>query len=284
MKIAVLIAAHNRRYTTLRALRSLTEQWPQAHQLQVVLVDDGSTDGTSDAVRNEFPGVRIVAADGDLFWCKAMALAWETAAELGGFDAVMWLNDDVVLDTSAIDQLLPVVIERSGPERPAIVVGATRHPDGGATTYGGLRLTSSWHPGKHELVDPNGMLQAIDTFHGNVVVVPAPVEARIGRISNRFVHGTGDTEYGLRARRAGIDIVLLADHVGTCPSHPAVSHTLRTYLAPKGLPWRDWLYVTRRYTRYGLWPIAFARPYLRVTINTLATAATSRRRTRTSPS
>lgn len=263
MKIAVLITVHNRREKTLSALRSLMAQWPDQHAVRVVLVDDGSTDGTAEAVTDEFPEVHVVPANGDLFWCKGMALAWDTAAELDEFDGFLWLNDDVILDEHAIAGMLAVAADPRHRPTPAILVGATRDPDSGQTTYGGLRLASRWHPGKHERIEPNGAIQPIDTFNGNVVFVPAEVERRIGRISDRFTHATGDTEYGLRARTAGIDVSLLPDHVGTCRRNPPPDHTLRSFLGPKGLPWRDWLYVTRRYTRCRLWPLAFVGPYLR---------------------
>ena len=268
MKVAVLITAHNRREKTLSALRSLMAQWPEQHSASVVLVDDGSTDGTADAVKDEFPEVHVVRANGDLFWCKGMALAWTIAAEMDDFDGVLWLNDDVVPDEGAVAAILDAAERGRVSSQPAVLVGATRDPDSGETTYGGLRLASRWHPGKHERLEPDGTLQPIDTFNGNFVFVPAEVERRIGRISDRFSHATGDTEYGLRAQRAGVAVLLLPEHVGTCQRNIPIEHTFRSFLGPKGLPWRDWLFVSRRYTRYGLWPVAFAMPYARTLAQT----------------
>jgi GT2 family glycosyltransferase len=264
VKVAVLITVHNRREKTLRSLRSLMAQWPEQHSVRVVLVDDGSTDGTAKAVMGEFPELHVVRANGDLFWCRGMALAWTAAAEMDNFDGVLWLNDDVVLDDGSVAAMLDAAEHGRASSQPAILVGATRDPYTNATTYGGLRLVSRWHPGKHERLEPDGTLQPIDTFNGNVVFVPAEVEQQIGRISDHFSHATGDTEYGLRARRAGISVLLLPSHVGVCQRNVPFEHTLRSSLGPKGLPWSDWLFVCRRYTRYGLWPIAFLGPYIRI--------------------
>ena len=67
--IAVLITCFNRRETTLRCLRALYEQeLPAGAMLRVVLTDDGSSDGTGDAVRTEFPGVVVLQGDGNQYW------------------------------------------------------------------------------------------------------------------------------------------------------------------------------------------------------------------------
>ncbi len=63
--IAVLLTCHNRRAETLRCLEALLAQDAGA-SLRVFLVDDGSTDGTGEAVRVSFPQVNVVQGDGSL--------------------------------------------------------------------------------------------------------------------------------------------------------------------------------------------------------------------------
>jgi len=70
MKIFVVLTCFNRRETTLEFLRCMGRQiLPCGVDLGYVLVDDGCTDGTSEAVRKEFPGLEIVKGDGTLYWC-----------------------------------------------------------------------------------------------------------------------------------------------------------------------------------------------------------------------
>ena len=45
--------------------------------LKVFLVDDGSTDGTSQAIKEKFPQVNII--NGNLYWSRGMHIAWEKA-------------------------------------------------------------------------------------------------------------------------------------------------------------------------------------------------------------
>ena len=62
MKISYVIAAHNRREPLLRTLRILHDTTPiPRNQWEAWVVDNGSTDGTLDAVRREFPEARIIA-------------------------------------------------------------------------------------------------------------------------------------------------------------------------------------------------------------------------------
>lgn len=59
----VIVITHNRRaelLTTLRHMTSLPDRMP------IVVVDNGSADGTADAVRARFPDVRLIASDRNL--------------------------------------------------------------------------------------------------------------------------------------------------------------------------------------------------------------------------
>lgn len=89
--IAILITCHNRKNKTLKCLKHLSEQ---AIKLDIYLVDDGCTDGTSDAVKKEFPDVIIIQGDGELFWNRGMVKAWETASSRYDYDYYIWMNDD----------------------------------------------------------------------------------------------------------------------------------------------------------------------------------------------
>ena len=59
--IAVLMTCYNRRETTLECLESLFKaQVPKETTLSIYLVDDGSTDGTGDSVRERYPAVKVL--------------------------------------------------------------------------------------------------------------------------------------------------------------------------------------------------------------------------------
>ena len=104
-QLAVLITCYNRRQSTLSCLEALYNQSVEDVKLDVYLVDDGCTDGTGEAVRSRFPEVRVVAGDGNLYWCGGMRVAFSEAMK-GDYDYYFWLNDDTVLLPGALQGLL----------------------------------------------------------------------------------------------------------------------------------------------------------------------------------
>ena len=97
----------------------------------------------------------------------------------------------------ALDQRCPRCFETAldlgaAESSSAILVASIRDPDTGMTTYGGYRRTSSWHPARLRLIQPDPVSPiVIDAFNGNVVYVPAGVVERIGIIDPTFSHATG---------------------------------------------------------------------------------------------
>lgn len=64
MRISVVIPVHDRRALVGRAIRSVLAQALPPHD--IVVVDDGSRDGVSDALTDDFPGVNVVRIDENL--------------------------------------------------------------------------------------------------------------------------------------------------------------------------------------------------------------------------
>ncbi|MGB5330398.1 MAG: glycosyltransferase family A protein, partial [Gammaproteobacteria bacterium] len=58
MRISVVIPSYNRRHTLQRALQSVFDQTSRVDE--VILIDDGSSDGSSEMVRQQFPGVIVL--------------------------------------------------------------------------------------------------------------------------------------------------------------------------------------------------------------------------------
>src|SRR4051812_3286751 len=111
-RIAVLLTCYNRKTKTLAFLDSLLCQYAlKALQVDVYLLDDGSTDGTSAAVAQKYPAVKIVAGTGSLFWAGGMRAIWQHAMAQNTYDLFWLFNDDVVLFDDAIDNLLKCYIK-----------------------------------------------------------------------------------------------------------------------------------------------------------------------------
>lgn len=276
VSIAALLTCHNRKEKTLGCLRDLYGQdGLEDTRVDTFLVDDGSTDGTREAVRESFPEVHLIEGDGSLYWNGGMRRAMQAALEISP-DFFLWLNDDTVLYRNAIARLLETHAVLHRKDRPAaIVVGALRDPVTRETTYSGLVRTSTWHPLRFARVEPSTQPEKCIVFNGNCVLVPAEAATRIGNLHPKLVHTGGDYEYGLRGERAGVDSWIVPGHVGECPRNPiagtwedmslSLTQRYKALFGIKGQPPKPRLIL---YSRYGgkLWfvfyPLLYLRPLL----------------------
>ena len=106
--IAVLITCHNRLEKTKACLKSIYFQKKiEQYDVRVFLVDDGSTDGTSKYIKENFPEIILIHGDGNLYWGGGTYLAWEEALKYKkNFDYFLWVNDDVIFFNDAFQTLL----------------------------------------------------------------------------------------------------------------------------------------------------------------------------------
>jgi GT2 family glycosyltransferase len=282
-RVAAIIAAHNRRDLTLACLRSLDAQRVPGVAVDAFVLDDGSSDGTSEAVAEQFPEAVLLHGDGQLYWGGGMRQAFATAIA-SDYDHYLWLNDDVYLDDAALAVLLDTERRLRQPGKAVIVVGSTRDPQTGQLNYGGVVHPHRWRPLRSELVEPGDAPRPCDTMNGQVVLISRAVVQRIGNIDPAFVHLGGDYDYGLRARAAGCSVWVAPGMVGTCASHPErrtderpLGDELRRLWSLKQLKAGPWAVYSRRWAG-RLWPMYWLSPYVRGGIR-LALQRTPRRRT-----
>jgi len=261
-KLIAIITCHNRREATLACMHRLAAQRDPRFLVEIVLVDDGSTDGTADAVKAKFPEATVLRGDGNLYWARGMALA-ESRALKSNPDVLLWLNDDVALADDALARLWDTHLANPG----AIIAGATVDSVTGKLTYG-AHVRTGRHPcGSLRALGLSDQVQEADTFNGNVVLVPRSVVGAIGGIDGVFDHAYADTDYGLRARQAGISVLQASGAVGSCELNPGVDLASMTLAqrwswlrSRKGLPLRSQVRLMRRHAGIE-WPAYVAYSY-----------------------
>jgi GT2 family glycosyltransferase len=175
----------------------------------VFLVDDGSSDGTSEAVNSNFPEVSVIQGNGNLFWNRGMHLAWKSAAKAADFDYYLWLNDDTYLFQNALEVMLS---NAKLVEDKAIIVAATCSKETGELTYSGFKTSG-------EMIMPQDKLVPANTFNGNCILVPKFVFHTVGNLDPLFCHCIGDIDYGLRAHKKSVESYVAPGFLAYCEGH-----------------------------------------------------------------
>lgn len=101
--IYVVIPVYNRKHFTKDCLISLRGQTYQNHK--VIIVDDGSTDGTKEMLAQEFPEVIVLFGDGNLFWTKAINMGIRKALDFGA-SYILTLNNDTVATPDFLEKMM----------------------------------------------------------------------------------------------------------------------------------------------------------------------------------
>jgi GT2 family glycosyltransferase len=117
-RVEIVTPVHNRRELTLQCLKSLSRIDRAGLDVHIVVVDDGSTDGTSDAIRRDYPEVEIVQGDGNLWYTAGTNLGIETALKYNP-DYVLCINDDSIFDEKFLQRMI-----ECAEKHPRSVIGA----------------------------------------------------------------------------------------------------------------------------------------------------------------
>lgn len=199
--LAVLITCHNRKDTTLACLGRL---FSIRKDVDVYCVDDNSTDGTADAILEEYPQVNLIHGDGNLFWSRGMRTAWIESAKNKDYDFYFWLNDDLLLYDYCFDEML----ECSGiMEHKAVIAGLVQETTTKQVIYGGFDKS------KH-LIPANGELNEVCHLNGNFVLVPKYVFEKVGFLDPVYHHDLGDVAYGHEAHKNGFHVCTTRKYIG----------------------------------------------------------------------
>src|SRR5436190_255750 len=97
IRVGIVAPVHNRREITLQCLKSLSRIDSAGLDVHAVIVDDGSTDGTSDGIREQFPSVELIEGDGNLWFTEGTNVGIRAALKHDP-KYLLLINDDEVFD------------------------------------------------------------------------------------------------------------------------------------------------------------------------------------------
>jgi len=203
IRIEIVTPVHNRRDLTLQFLKSLSRIDRTNLQTHIIIVDDGSTDGTVEAVREKFPDVEIVAGDGDLWYTAGTNLGLETALKYDP-DYILAVNNDSVFD----ENFLRYMVECAEKFRRS-VVGAVLLD--WTAPHRVFQVSPKWdlwkggfrHWWKQTVWTLPQKPWEVELIVGNCVLYPAQAVREAGFMDAKRLPHFGDAEYTPRMRRKG---------------------------------------------------------------------------------
>jgi GT2 family glycosyltransferase len=133
--LSIVIVSFNTRGDLERCLESLSDHAPTiAHE--IIVVDNGSKDGSVEAVRRRWPAVRVIAHDSN----AGFAVASNIGIRASTGTLALLLNSDCVVPAGAIDRL----VERLGAHPGAAAAGPRLVGGDGRTELSFGRMISPW--------------------------------------------------------------------------------------------------------------------------------------------
>jgi GT2 family glycosyltransferase len=108
MTLHILLPVHNRKSTTQRFIESLISQTFKDYNL--ILIDDGSTDGTAEMVNQYLPNTVVLYGKGDLWWAGALQKGYEwLITNAKDDDYCLVVNDDTVFNERFLEQGIEIL-------------------------------------------------------------------------------------------------------------------------------------------------------------------------------
>ena len=219
IEIAVLLTCFNRKVKTIKALRSLYDASKKYKErsdnhvisLTVFLTDDGSTDGTAEAVKSAFEDkdINIVQADGNAFWAGGMRLAWKEAYKAHPKrDFYLLINDDAVFAETAFDELVTCdEYSQSTYNQSGVYTGFIADEEDHAHVIYGAKVYKKSILSRTYDMQPTGTPQPCMFTNANFLAVSKEAVDKIGLLDEAYYHGGADWDYGMRASLAGIPVL-----------------------------------------------------------------------------
>jgi len=175
----------------------------------VLVVDNGSTDGSPEILRREFPRIRVLETGANLLFAGGNNAGIRAALD-DGAEAIMLLNNDTTVDPRFLGAMTARL--RSWPDAGIVAPKILYHARPELIWYAGGEI-SAWtgtmrHRGIRERDDGRFDTPGETAYaSGCCFLTTREVVERIGMLDERYHMYTEDADFCMRARRAGYRIV-----------------------------------------------------------------------------
>ena len=211
--ICVVVVVKNRIEFTKRFLNAFKKSTYKNYE--IVLVDDGSTDGTEEMIKKDFPQVILLKGNGNLWWAGGTNKGVKFAIK-NNFDYVLTINNDAVVNSKYLENLVKCAIKF-----PNSLIGSliTRNDNNNIWSVGGhldwnsnlLFKLNFFDESTSKLKGLHNPYKA-EILNGDGTLIPTAVFRKIGLYNAFFTpQYHADSEIVLRAAKHGFDAYVCLD-------------------------------------------------------------------------
>jgi GT2 family glycosyltransferase len=206
-KVFLIIVNWNGKETLNQCLSSILKN--TATPIQIVVVDNGSTDQSVEMLQREFQSVKVIQNSSNRGFSKANNQGIKYAAAQGA-DYFLLLNNDILITQ---EDWLTRMVGLLESDRSVSMVGCKLvYPDGRLQHAGGfVGVAGAGHRGDGEKdTGQYGKIEFVDYVTGAALLTKAQVIRRVGLLDEGFTPlYCEDTDWCLRARFCGYKIAYM---------------------------------------------------------------------------
>jgi GT2 family glycosyltransferase len=224
-RVSIVTPIFNRREITLAFLKNIEAlTYPF---VDVTIVDDGSTDGSADAIAAQCPSVRLIRTDGNLWWSKATNIG-VTDAIARGARYILTINDDVIVEPDFLSYLVEFA-----ESHPRTLVGATIYDIAAPKKLWYAGGTNGWWSGQM-LHRGERDRRPLHWLTGMGTLLPVEVFREIGMYDERhFPQYAGDVDLTMRARTHGFSLAISPRSIVWNKADESVQLIIRRRVTPR---------------------------------------------------
>jgi GT2 family glycosyltransferase len=215
--LAVLVLSYNKREAALKCLDSVARLRYQPRR--IVVVDNGSDDGSADAIARAHPDVCLVRSSTNLGAAGGRNFGIRWITERFNYSYLLFLDDDASVDDGLADELAGAL--RADPQAGLATPKAYRAGAPGVIASAGGMRVRLW---RGSIVDLGAgeadrgqydQPRTVDSCVGFTVLARREALERVGGFDDAFnPYGWEEVDFSLRVRQAGYRIVYVPTAVG----------------------------------------------------------------------
>jgi len=201
--VAVVIVGYNTKDLLVACLASL--RTIVYRPLQIIYVDNGSLDGSLDAVRHGFPEVLALDSGGNLGYCGGNNVGIRAALESGA-EYILILNPDTtVYDPAFVGKLVDYLRDHPqvGKVGPRVFLRGSEEVQNTVLSWPSVRLSVRSRLQRSESTAGPEAARQVDVLNGCCVLVRAAAFEGVGLYDEEYFAYVDEAEWDWRAEAAG---------------------------------------------------------------------------------